>query len=59
MNDRAYAWPVCPRPESDESLPSWFERVSHEYTMTPIVVWNRLNQWGVAVRHPGGGRRPG
>ena len=36
MSTNAYAWPVCPRPETDESLPSWFERVSHEYTMSPV-----------------------
>lgn len=28
-------WPVCPRPQPDESLPSWFERVGAEYRMTP------------------------
>lgn len=28
-------WPVCPRPQPDESLPSWFERVGAEYQMTP------------------------
>jgi hypothetical protein len=38
MTMNACAWPVCPRPESDESLPSWFERVSHEYTMTPLLL---------------------
>jgi len=35
MSMNAHAWPVCPRPQTDESLPSWFERVSHEYTMSP------------------------
>ena len=28
-------WPVCPRPQPDESLPSWFERIVAEYQMTP------------------------
>jgi hypothetical protein len=28
-------WPVCPRPQPDESLPSWFERIGAEYRMTP------------------------
>jgi hypothetical protein len=28
-------WPVCPRPQPDESLPSWFERIGAEYQMTP------------------------
>jgi hypothetical protein len=38
MTGNACVWPVCPRPESDESLPSWFERVSHEYTMSPMLL---------------------
>jgi hypothetical protein len=28
-------WPVCPRPQPDESLPSWFERIGAEYQMMP------------------------
>jgi hypothetical protein len=28
-------WPVCPRPQPDESLASWFERIGAEYQMTP------------------------
>jgi hypothetical protein len=38
MTGNACVWPVCPRPESDESVPSWFERVSHEYTMSPTLL---------------------
>jgi hypothetical protein len=34
----AGAWPVCPRPQSDEALPSWFERVSQEYAMSPLLL---------------------
>ena len=37
-------WPVCPRPESDESLPSWFERVCHEYQMSPTVLLGVLER---------------
>jgi hypothetical protein len=44
MNDCAHVWPVCPRPEIDESLPSWFERVCHEYTMTPTLLLGVLER---------------
>ena len=34
----ARPWPICPRPQHDESVPSWFERVGHEYTMSRAVL---------------------
>ena len=27
-------WPVCPRPQSEESLLSWFERIGREYDLS-------------------------
>jgi hypothetical protein len=44
MNKCAHVWPVCPRPESDESLPSWFERVCHEYAMSPPLLLGVLER---------------
>ena len=44
MNECARVWPVCPRPESDESLPSWFERVCHEYAMSPPLLLGVLER---------------
>jgi len=38
MNSVPQAWPVCPRPQHDESLPSWFERVGYEYAMSPALL---------------------
>jgi len=35
MNTVPQVWPLCPRPQHDESLPSWFERVGYEYAMSP------------------------
>ena len=40
----ARVWPICPRPESDESLPSWFERVCHEYQMSPPLLLGVLER---------------
>jgi len=37
-------WPVCPRPQPDESLPSWFERVGAEYQMTPHALLSSFDQ---------------
>jgi hypothetical protein len=44
MSECAHVWPVCPRPESDESLPSWFERVCHEYAMSPPLLLGVLER---------------
>ena len=44
MNEAARVWPICPRPEVDESLPSWFERVCHEYQMSPPVLLGVLER---------------
>lgn len=38
MSGTARPWPICPRPQPDESVPSWFERVGHEYTMSRAVL---------------------
>ena len=37
-------WPVCPRPQPDESLTSWFERVGAEYQMTPHALLSSFDQ---------------
>jgi hypothetical protein len=44
MNEAARVWPICPRPEVDESLPSWFERVCHEYQMSPLLLLRVLER---------------
>jgi len=31
-------WPICPRPEHDESLSSWIERVGREYGMSATAL---------------------
>jgi hypothetical protein len=36
-------WPICPRPDSDESLSSWFERVGHEYRMSPGALLHSMD----------------
>jgi hypothetical protein len=36
----AKAWPICPRPQADESVLSWFERVAHAYAMSPALLLN-------------------
>jgi len=33
-------WPICPRPEHDESLPSWIERIGGEYGMSAAALVN-------------------
>jgi hypothetical protein len=38
MSGTARPWPICPRHQLDESVPSWFERVGHEYTMSRAVL---------------------
>ena len=38
------AWPLCPRPKADESLPSWFERVGYEYAMSPALLLGAVEQ---------------
>jgi hypothetical protein len=38
------AWPLCPRPQADESLPSWFERVGYEYAMSPALLLGAVEQ---------------
>ena len=44
MNALAKSWPICPRPQLDESLLSWFERVAHEYAMSPALLLNVVRQ---------------
>src|SRR5882757_1238776 len=38
MNTVPRVWPLCPRPQHDESLPSWFERVGYEYAMSSALL---------------------
>jgi len=47
-------WPVCPRPQPDESLPSWFERIGAEYRMTPnaLLLSFDLSDGSVAATAP-------
>jgi len=40
VNPLTKVWPICPRPQPDESLLSWFERVAHEYAMSPALLLN-------------------
>jgi hypothetical protein len=42
------AWPLCPRPQADESLLSWFERVAHEYDMSPTLLMSVVRQDGAS-----------
>jgi hypothetical protein len=44
MNTAAQRWPLCPRPQTDESLPSWFERVGYEYAMSPALLLGAVEQ---------------
>jgi hypothetical protein len=36
-------WPICPRPEHDESLPSWIERIGGEYGMSAAALVNSID----------------
>jgi hypothetical protein len=36
-------WPICPRPEHDESLPSWIERTGREYGMSAAALVNSID----------------
>jgi hypothetical protein len=40
MNGASNVWPLCPRPQADESVLSWFERVALEYAMSPTLLLN-------------------
>jgi hypothetical protein len=44
MSTATDAWPICPRPQADESLPSWFERVGYEYAMSPALLLGAVEQ---------------
>jgi hypothetical protein len=44
MNAVSGVWPLCPRPQHDESLPSWFERVGYEYAMSPAMLLGAVEQ---------------
>ena len=44
MNAASSVWPLCPRPQADESLPSWFERVGYEYAMSPALLLGAVEQ---------------
>ncbi len=44
MNGTPNAWPLCPRPHADESVISWFERVAHEYAMSPALLLGVVKQ---------------
>lgn len=35
---------MCPRPQHDESLASWFERVGYEYPMSPALLLGAVEQ---------------
>ncbi len=46
-------WPICPRPEHDESLPSWIERIGREYGMSATALVNSINSpSGIRPRWP-------
>ena len=46
------AWPLCPRPESNESLRSWFERVGLEYGMSETLLFDAVSAGDpVSARH--------
>ena len=36
-------WPICPRPEPEESLPSWIERIGREYGMSAAALVNSID----------------
>jgi hypothetical protein len=40
-------WPICPRPEQDEALSSWIERVGREYGMSAAALVHSIDP------HPG------
>jgi TniQ len=44
MNAASSVWPLCPRPQADESLTSWFERVGYEYAMSPALLLGAVEQ---------------
>ncbi len=44
MNTVSQVWPLCPRPQQDESLPSWFERVGYEYEMSPALLLSAVER---------------
>jgi len=52
VNLHTKVWPICPRPQPDESLLSWFERVAHEYSMSPAVLLNVVRQADASPRTP-------
>jgi hypothetical protein len=37
-------WPICPRPELDESLPSWIERIGREYGLSAAALVNSIDE---------------
>jgi hypothetical protein len=46
-------WPICPRPEPEESLPSWIERIGREYGMSAAALVNSIDpQPGPQSRWP-------
>jgi hypothetical protein len=46
-------WPICPRPEQDESLPSWIERIGREYGMSATALVNSIDSpGGIRSRWP-------
>jgi len=46
-------WPICPRPEEDESLPSWIERIGREYGMSATALVNSIDSpGGIRTRWP-------
>ena len=46
-------WPICPRPEQDESLPSWIERIAREYGMSAAALVNSIDvPGGIRTRWP-------
>ena len=38
-----HEWPICPRPEPEESLPSWIERIGREYGMSAAALVNSID----------------
>jgi hypothetical protein len=44
MSGTARPWPICPRPQRDESVRSWFERVGHEYTMSHALLLGAIER---------------
>lgn len=54
MNAIRKVWPICPRPQPDESLHSWFERIGYGYAMSPALLLGVVEQEAFGDRPVGG-----